>query len=330
MKDKQGSEVERGLKLVLQELQENPFRKFNFAFALMSIIPFLVFFYLLASKLFTFKILIGHIGLVLFITIFISICGLILGYSIIKNILRKIIFYAAQAKHSDQLKSIFVASVSHELKNPLTIIKMNILNVVDGLLGQINEEQRNVLAICHSVIERMSRLINDLLDLHKIEAGAVEVKRGLCNLVEILDKQIRECEALLSKKRIKLTKEIQEQDLSLWADEGKIMQVINNLLNNAIKYTPEEGSVVLKVFPTQDYMRLEFYNTGESIPEEQLEKIFDKFKRLEVEKEGTGLGLAISKDIVELHKGRIWAESYPGRGNKFIVILPHDLRKKDR
>lgn len=319
--------VDTGLNVVLQELEENPYRKFKIAFSLMSIIPFLVFFYLLVSRLFTMEILASDIGIVLFIAIFISLCGFFVGYSVIKNILNKIVLYAVQAKHSDQLKSTFVASVSHELKNPLSAIKTNLFNVMQGLVGSVNEEQKRILQLCDNIIERMKYLVNDLLDLHKIEAGMVDIKRKLCNLLEVLEKQIKEFEIMLNKKRIKFIKEILDKDLSVWADEDKITLVVNNLLSNAIKYTPEGGNVTLKICPADGLVRLEFINSGEHIPPDKLEKIFDKFERLDYTKEGTGLGLAITKDIVELHKGKIWAENVPEQGNKFVVVLPCDLRR---
>jgi len=322
--------ADSGIKMVLQEMKENPFSKFNLAFSLMSVLPFLVFFYLLPTKLFTFNVLIGDVGLILSIAIFIALCGFFIGYSIIRNILNRVIFYAAQAKHSDQLKSVFVATVSHELKNPLTIIKTNISNIKNGLAGQINQAQEDILGTCHRIIDRINRLINDLLDLHKIEAGMLDVKRKLCNLEEILQKQVEEFEALLSKKRIKVRKEMTGADLSLWADEDKLIQVIGNLLSNAIKYTPDEGTIDLKLYPSDGLVRLELVNTGEPIPQDKLDKIFDKFHRLDYSQEGTGLGLSITKDIVEMHKGKIWAESQPEVGNKFVVVLPCDLRKTSR
>jgi len=322
--------VDTGLKVVLQELEENPYRKFKIAFSLMSIIPFLVFFYLLVSRLFTMEILASDIGIVLSIAIFISLCGFFVGYSVIKNILNKIVLYAVQAKHSDELKSTFVASVSHELKNPLSAIKTNLFNVMQGLVGSVNEEQKRILQLCDNIIERMKYLVNDLLDLHKIEAGMVEAKRKLCNLLEVLEKQIKEFEIMLNKKRIKFIREVLDKGLSVWADEDKITLVVNNLLSNAIKYTPEGGNVTLKICPADGLVRLEFINSGEHIPSDKLEKIFDKFERLDYTKEGTGLGLAITKDIVELHKGKIWAENVPEQGNKFVVVLPCDLRRIKR
>jgi signal transduction histidine kinase len=266
----------------------------------------------------------------MFISIFISLCGFYVGYSIIKNILNKVIIYAAQAKHSDQLKSTFVASVSHELKNPLSAIKTNLFNMLTGLLGNINEEQKKILELCQNVIERMAYLINDLLDLHKIEAGMIETKRVLCNFIEILEKQIKELEAMFNKKYIKLVKEIQGDDLLFWADDEKITRVINNLLSNAIKYTPEGGSVILKIYPADGFVKLECINTGSVIPPDKIDKLFNKFERLDSTKEGTGLGLAITKDIVEMHKGKIWAESQSDEGTKFVIVLPRDLRMKKR
>lgn len=323
--------IDQGLKLVLQELKEDPYRKFNVAFSLMSLIPFLVFFYLLVVRFFTFNILVGDIGVMLFISILLSLCGFSLGYNIIRNILNRIIFYAVQAKHSDQLKSTFVATVSHELKNPLSVIKTNLFNMLEGVVGQINEEQKKILVTCHNVLDRMAHLINDLLDLHKIEAGMIEIKRRLCNFVEILERQIKEFEIMLNTKRIKLIKEIlRPQDLSIWADEDKVMQIINNLLSNAIKYSPEGSAITLKIHPQDEFVRLECIDTGPGIPPDKLNKLFNKFERLDITKEGTGLGLAITKDIVEMHKGKIWVESQPGKGSKFIVVLPRDLRKTKR
>jgi len=324
------ADSDSSVKLVLQELKEDPFYKFNLAFALMSVIPFLVFFYLLASKLSSLDIFAGRVGLILSITLFIAFCGFIVGYTIIKNILSKIIFYAAQAKRSDQTKSVFVATVSHELKNPLAIIKASVSNMKNGFAGQINQAQDDILSTCQRIVERINRLINDLLDLHKIEAGMIEIKRKLCNLEEILEKQVDEFEGMLTQKRIKLSKEGLGKDLSLWGDEDKLMQVIGNLLSNAIKYTPVEGHIDLKIYPSAGLVRIELVNTGETIPQDKLDKIFDKFNRLDYSKEGTGLGLAITKDIVEMHKGKIWAESNPDVGNKFVVILPCDLRREKR
>jgi len=331
MRDKKTGIADRGLDLVLQEMKENPYKRFNIAFALMSVIPFLVFVYILAARLFTFEIFCGDIGAVVFISMLVSFLGFSAGYGILKNVMNKIIYYAAKAKNSDQTKSEFVASVAHELKNPLSVIRMNLSNLKDGLFGDVNEKQKKAMELSQDVIDRMTHLINDLLDLHKMESGIVEMHRRLCNIPEIMERQIRELEQLANKKNIKVSEDVSGTDLFIWADEDKLSRVVNNLLSNAIKYTPETGFVKVRTSRSEGFIRMEVEDTAPTISPDNREKIFDKFKRLESKIEGTGLGLAIAKDIVELHKGKIWAESSGNeKGNKFVVILPSDLRGKVR
>lgn len=326
MKNETGNSV----KLVLQEMKENPYQRLNLAFSLTTIIPFLVFFYILAARIATLNILVGEIGVILFISILVSLCGFCVTYGIIRSTLSKTIFYAAQAMHSDQLKSAFVATVSHELNNPLSTVKSNIFNVLSGIVGGINEEQKNILNLCHATIDRMGRLIKDLLDLHQIEAGMVRIDRKLCNLAEVAERQAEELDALFKAKSLTLIKEIMKRDSYIWADEDKITRVINNLLSNAIKFTPKGGEIFLKIYPCAEFMRLECIDTGPGIPDDKIGKLFNKFERLGVTQEGTGLGLAITKDIVEMHKGKVWAENQPDKGSKFTVVLPFDLRKTKR
>lgn len=310
---------------VLQELKENPYRKFNIAFSLMTIIPFLAFFYILVSTS-SLDALAGQTGGILFICLAISICGFSIGYIVISSILKRLLFYAANLKNSDQLKSSLVASVSHEFKNPITIIRMNLSLIADGLAGQINAEQKKIVEMCMKVTDRMTRLINDLLDLHKIEAGMVGMKRELCDFSKLLESQVSEFTPLISKKGIRLVTELLDKDLDIWADGDKITQVINNLLSNAIKNTSEGQPITLRAYQVERFVRLEVADKGPGIPPDKLEKIFDKFERLGTSKDSTGLGLTITKDIVELHKGRVWAESLLGSGSTFVVVLPRDLR----
>ena len=327
MQKKKIIKVDDDMELVLEELRENPYHKFEAAFALMSILPFLVFIYLLAGRLFSFRIFIGDVGLVLFISMTLSLCGFFLGYRQIRRSLNKVVFYAAKAKHSDQMKSKFVATVSHDLRNPLFVLEANVTDLNGGLFGGINEKQKGVLDVCQEVVGRMVKLVNDLLDLYKIEAGMVTLNRKKCSLPAIMETQIKELEVMIERKGIKFIKEIQKQEeLAIMVDEERIAQVINNILGNAIKFTPEKGNVEVRLYPTNGFIRFECKDSGESIPQEKLIKIFDKFERLDTDKKGSGLGLAISKDIVELHKGKIWAETIPGKGNRFIFVLPREIK----
>ena len=314
---------------VLQELKENPYHKFTIAFSLTTIIPFLAFFYVIVN-ISSLDALAGQNGAILFTCIVISICGFSIGYIIISNILRRLLFYAAKLKHSDQLKSTLIASVSHELKSPIAVIKTNLDLISEGLTGYVSEAQKKIVDLCIKVTGRMARLVTDLLDLHKIEAGMLDMRRERCDLSKLVESQVIEFGPLISQKGIKMVTELLDTDLMMWADGDKITRVINNLLSNAIKHTPDGQPVTVKAYPVEHFIRLEIADKGPGIPNDKLEKVFDKFERLDSPKEGTGLGLAITKDIVELHRGRVWAESLPGRGSTFVVVLPRDLRRAIR
>jgi signal transduction histidine kinase len=331
MRKKKAGNSDSGLNLVLQELKENPYKKFNIAFALMSVIPFLVFAYILAARLFTFNIFRGDIGAAVFISIMVSLLGFSVGYGILKKVMDRMVHYAAAAKDSDRTKSEFIASISHELKNSLSVIKMNLANLRDGLFGEVSEKQKKPVELSEDVIDRMTYMINDILDLHKMESGFMEMHRRLCNIPEIMERQVKELEQHANKKSIKLTGDVSGTDLFIWADEDKLSRAIGNLLNNAIKYTPETGFVKVRTSRADGFIRMEVEDTAPTIPPDNREKIFDRFRRLESKAEGTGLGLAIAKDIVTLHKGKIWAESSGAEnGNRFVMVLPSDLRSGAR
>ena len=320
-------DIQNELNLVFQELKEDPYRRFDLAFALMSIIPLLVFFYLLVTELSTIDVLIGKVGFILILTIVIAIMGYYLGYLTIRNILAKVISYATAAKHSDRLKSVFVATASHELKNPVAILKGNIYNVMEGFLGDVNEQQKKVLQLCYDVLQRMTRLVTGLLDVYKMEDKMVGLVIGKCDLNMLVEKQVKELGAMIDEKELVLEKNLPEKKIIAWIDENKIEQVIHNIISNAIKYTPNKGSIELSLSSSNNFVEFECKDSGVGIPQDKLEKIFDKFVRLIKAKEGTGLGLAITKELVELHNGKVSAESQPGQGSKFTVILPQDLRK---
>lgn len=231
----------------------------------------------------------------------------------------------------DELKSQFVANVSHEFKNPLFTINESLSVVLDGLLGEVTPEQKNILESGKNNTERLLRLVMDMLDLSKIEAGKMEIKREKFDMAALTDEILMSHKRNLAKKCITLKKNISRSATSVWADKDRISEVIINLLSNAVKYTPEKGTVTVKLTGTKKDIRFEISDTGEGIQKQDFLKIFDKFKRVTAEKqEGTGLGLPIAKDIVELHRGKIWVESESAQGSKFIFVLPKDLRGEKR
>ena len=309
------------LKLLSQELN-NPYKQLNLVFLLIGIIPILACIYLLYNRLFLSSPSLSQTALILLFSNAIVILGYIVGYGVVKNILNKIVAYATRAKRADELKSALAMALAHDLKSPLAVIKMNVSNLKTGLLGNLTPKQEEAADVCKNVADRMEFIIMNLIKAYTIEAGMTELKLARFDLRELVQEQEREGMTIARAKNVTLTAELSKKALPLLADRLMILRVINNLLSNAIKYTPEAGKIMIKVTPSNDFARLEVLNSGVPIPEDMLEKIFNKFERLDKTIEGEGLGLAIARDIVEIHKGKIWAASAAGKPNCFTVLLP--------
>jgi signal transduction histidine kinase len=231
----------------------------------------------------------------------------------------------------DQLKSQFVINVAHEFKTPLIIARNCVDLIIAGHEGKINPEQKDMLQRGIKTLDRLIRLVTDLLDLAKIESGRVPMKRKEIDPGSLLSEILTSYETELSKKKITLKKKVASTAGLVWADRDKISEVIINLLTNAIKYTPKQGHIAVTLEGDRENIRFEISDTGPGIPRKYLGRIFDKFERVTAEKEeGTGLGLPIARDIIALHKGKIWVESKAGKGSRFIFTLPRSLRKQKR
>lgn len=318
------------LKRIFEELKEDPLHKFNIAFSLMSIIPILGFMYILLGELFSFKILEGNIGFIVFVSILISLLGFFAGHAIIRNLISRTIKYMAKLKENDRQKSIFVANVSHEIKNPLSIIKLALANILDGIIGNVDERMAEVIRRCKDLCDRLIRFTTDMLDIAKIEAGRIDLKRASVELNSLIEEEIKNFGPAFDKKKLSIDYNQSLPKINIWADRDKLLQVFYNLIDNAIKYTPEHGKILINLLNEDKYARIEICDTGLGIPDDKMEKVFDKFERVSAEHEGTGLGLPIVKDIIELHKGRIWIESKLNEGSRFVVLLPKDLRVHKR
>jgi signal transduction histidine kinase len=223
----------------------------------------------------------------------------------------------------DRVKSDFVANVSHEFKTPLTIIKGSIGLVMEEKIGRLTPKQKEVLGGVVRVAERLTRLIKDLLDISKIESGKVQLNKTFLNINKIIEETSVSFDTIIRDKSLIFEKNLSRDIIDIKADLDKITQVIVNLLSNAIKYTPEGGKIQIKTLNLDEEILVEVSDTGEGIAGENLDKIFDKFTRVTVEKkEGTGLGLPIAKDIISLHNGRMWVQSELGKGSHFYFTLP--------
>ncbi|MDP2921923.1 MAG: ATP-binding protein [Candidatus Omnitrophota bacterium] len=238
---------------------------------------------------------------------------------------KKIELEAANKKlqQLDKIKSDFVANVAHEFRTPLTIIKGNVDLVNKGGLGDVAPAQKEMLDGAINIVNRLSRLVNDLLDISKIESGKMELKKETVDMNSVIEENLLIFDKMIKDKKQKLEKTIAKGPANINADKDKVTQVFVNLLSNAIKYTPESGVIAIKTTDLEKEIMVEVSDTGEGVAPEDLDKIFDKFTRVTAEKkEGTGLGLPIAKDIVALHNGRIWVKSELGKGSRFYFTLP--------
>jgi putative tryptophan/tyrosine transport system substrate-binding protein len=230
-------------------------------------------------------------------------------------------------KELDRMKSDFVSKVSHELRTPLTAIKGAVDLVLREVAGPLTEKQTHYLTRVRSNTQHLAGLINDLLDLSKIESGRIEIKSSCVSLSGLLHEVVEALRPVAAEKVIALEVTIRERSLLVWADRDKINQVLMNLIGNAIKFTPVHGRVTVSASRYgEESVQVSVSDTGPGVPPDEKEKIFAKFYRIaEVNGEnskGTGLGLAISKALVELHGGKIWVESEPSRGSNFCFTLP--------
>jgi len=226
-------------------------------------------------------------------------------------------------KRAEELKDEFLSKASHELRTPLAVITETVALMLNGALGPTTEEQRQFLQNANGQLERLGGLLNDLLDLSKIEAGRMVLEREQLDLAAVIH------EACQTMRVGAKGRHIMYQPTTIpavFADRNRLMQVLMNLLSNAIRFTPEGGTVTLATTAQEPCVMCSVADTGPGMPKEQLGKLFTKFEQLTQptahQRQGTGLGLAISKELVQLHGGTIRVDSELGHGTTFTFTLP--------
>ena len=309
------------LKLITQELKD-PYKQLNSVFLLISVIPILSCLYIFFGHLTASERFYREILPIIFFSNLIVLLGYIAGYRVVQNILKKILDYELRARNADRLKSTFAQELAHDLKNPLSVIKANMSNMKAGLLGTITPKQDEAAAVCKNTADRMGHLLTNLIQTYNIQARTTKPELSHFNLSELVDEERRAVDAVAQTKKLNLTAALSKKALTINADKAMMLRVIDNLLNNAIKFTPPGERIIIKCYPKNGFARLEVLNSGTLIPEHMLETIFSKFERADRSVEGQGLGLAIARDIVELHQGKIWASITPEKLNSFTVLLP--------
>ena len=227
-------------------------------------------------------------------------------------------------KEAMDLKSQFISTVSHELRTPLTIIKEDIALIMDGAAGRIKSKQREILEIAQRNIDRLARLINDVLDFQKLQSGRVKFNMQNNHINSIIENVYNTMAGTVKKKGIELRLAVDNNLPKVIFDSDKMIQVLTNLVSNAMKFT-DKGSITIASRRIENSIRVSVIDTGCGMKQEDLPKLFQQFQQLgsgNRKTGGTGLGLAISKDIVEKHGGRIWVESEFGKGTTMHFLLP--------
>jgi two-component system sensor histidine kinase GlrK len=226
----------------------------------------------------------------------------------------------------DRLKADFFASMSHELRTPLTSIKEGTGLLLDGVGGDTSEKQRKLLGILAEESNRLITVVNSLLDLSKLEAGMMAYDWEVTGIDSLIKRAVAEITPLLEAKQIRLESAVDPSLPQVRLDPERLLQVLRNLLGNAVKFTPKGGQVKIGAKAVNGKLEVSVKDSGPGIAADSLVSIFEKFNqgnRLGPHtRHGTGLGLAIAKSIITAHGGKIWAESELGHGSTFIFVLP--------
>ena len=231
-----------------------------------------------------------------------------------------------ELSEANKHKSQFLANVSHELRTPLNAIIGSTDNMLDRIIGELNEKQARYLARTQANAEHLNLLIEDLLDLSVIESGKMDIKAKNVSLASLISEVAESLKPIADKKPVDLEIGSMDASLTAWADRDRIVQVLNNLIGNAVKFTPPQGKVT--VAAQRDgagWVQVSVADTGPGIPPEQADKIFDEFYQIpqagRPKIKGMGLGLTIAKKLVEMHGGKIWVQSELGKGKHFFLYL---------
>ena len=224
----------------------------------------------------------------------------------------------------DKLKGEFISVVSHELRTPLASIHGSLGLLASGRLGELPEKRRRMLDIARSNSERLVRLLNEVLDVERMESGTMSLRRNICDASTLVTQAVEEMKPVCEETGVRFS--VRSSNVKVCVDRDRALQVLTNLLSNAVKFSPPGETVWVEARMRRDDVLFSIKDRGRGIPTDKLETIFGRFQQIDASdsrhRGGTGLGLAICKSIVEQHGGQIWVESEEGRGSTFFFTLP--------
>ncbi|MDP8290532.1 MAG: ATP-binding protein [Candidatus Susulua stagnicola] len=226
----------------------------------------------------------------------------------------------------NRLKSEFISSVSHELRTPLAIIKQLVSLIYDGTVGEINSKQKEILMKTGNNIKRLKKIIDEVLDISRIERGALKFNYTLINLNDLIEESADFFKGIAKDRGIDLSYKVPNKQVNIFIDCDRVNQIIFNLIDNAIKFTEDQGKIRIEIKILETKVRIGVIDTGIGVTKAGMNELFNKFvqvsQKASAEKKGIGLGLSLVKELVERHGGEIWVESKLGVGSKFYFTLP--------
>jgi signal transduction histidine kinase len=228
-------------------------------------------------------------------------------------------------KNSDETKTNFMATVSHELKTPLSAMNMSMMLLLDERFGTLNDEQSNIAKSMRKEIKRLINMVSELLELSQVESGHIDLEKELVDPALLVEYAKVSLESYLTDKGISLDIHIEDDLPEVNVDTEKVSWVLNNFLSNAIRYSPLDSTVVVDVFKKQQFIEFSVKDNGPGIDEQNKPRLFKKFVQIDKKQSGLGLGLAISKEIIHVHEGEIGVESHLGEGSRFYFRIPYEL-----
>ena len=291
------------------------------------------------------ELLVGMVGIILLIDLLTSKglstmalkAGILIAFGYLSYLLIKSVYWEIQRRQEiekiDKAKSEFISIASHQLRTPLTAVKGYISMILEGTYGQLAEKQTRPLENVYQSNERLLKLVNDLLNLSRLDAGKIEFSPELTSLEEMVFGIVEELRINAEKKGLYMKMIKPPESLpKIMADQDKLRQVILNIVDNAIKYT-KEGGITFELKKLDEQEEIKVSDTGEGMDEGELNSLFQMFSRAtagtQLHAEGAGLGLYVARQFIEMHGGKIWAESPgKGKGSTFIIQLPIKLDLK--
>ena len=330
MKEIKKSGDKNDYKIIISEIGVSLFRMIKIAFALMGVIPLLVVFYIMIGKYFLYELFLGNDVAIITTAIFISVVGFLYAYSLMSTLIEKLLKYAEERKRSDSEKTELMIAIAHDLKTPLTTIKISMHNLIDGIGGKLSDAHIEISKKCLNAVEKVHNFIEEILNFSKIDFLRTQMERSFMDFGTVVKREIDGVTPLAVESGLNLNCNFLTDNTYIWGDEKKLSRATMNLLSNAVKYTPQGGAVKVMISGDDHTVQLSIANTGPGLTQDELNKIFKKYERLDRHSgiNGIGLGLSMVKDIIDLHNGHIVVNSEPDKETEFRVVLPRDLRVK--